>query len=120
MLSGLGAWILITLELYGKLNLDTLGREWPMFGGNMVAVGVSLLVCVTTSLVWPESFHWGDMMAVERLADRPGDMPLPPQLERAAVTFTVRSAILVTVVLLVVWPCLALPFRVFSETYFTL
>lgn len=70
VLSGVVAWISIASSNYGIVNLDTLGREWPMFGGNAVSVAVSTCVCVGLSVAWPECFAWEDMMAVNCLADR--------------------------------------------------
>lgn len=120
LFAGILSWICTALNDFGEVTKVSLDREWPLFTGNIVAALGSTIVCVGISLVWPQNFSWSDLKVSVALSEPDSRVPAEPEhvvlrLQR----FTVWSGVVVSLVLLVVWPVLVLPARVFSEGYFT-
>jgi len=48
----------------GVLTIDSLGGDFPMLAGNVVAIGFSGLVCVVVSLIKPQNYDWALMKEI--------------------------------------------------------
>lgn len=48
----------------GVLTIDSLGGDFPMLAGNVVAIGFSGLVCVVLSLIKPQNYDWALMKEI--------------------------------------------------------
>jgi hypothetical protein len=40
------------------VTIATLGGDFPMLAGNVVAIALSALVCIVVSMVKPQNFDW--------------------------------------------------------------
>lgn len=122
MLAGLISWLITTAIIYGKINLDTTGRDVPMLVGNVVAIGTGVLVHVVMSLLDPEDFDWLATRQLDMVEVTDLDLDLEEYNEERlhnSKIWVVNWSIGLTVLFLVVWPLLTLPAGVFSESYFT-
>jgi hypothetical protein len=46
------------------LTINSLGGDFPMLAGNVVAIGFSGLVCVVLSLIKPQNYDWALMKEI--------------------------------------------------------
>lgn len=64
-LSGLGGavitWCAVAKGLTGEVTIDTLGQDLPMLAGNLVAIFLSAIVCITVSFIRPQNYDWALM-----------------------------------------------------------
>ncbi|KAG2450802.1 hypothetical protein HYH02_004639 [Chlamydomonas schloesseri] len=118
-------WLITAAKLNdGVITLDTTGQDYPMLAGNLVALFFSMLLCIILSYIWPQNFDWEELKkaptvaAVEEQPHNSDDEDSPEALDRV-IKFTWATGGTLTLVLLILWPILALPAKVFSEGYFT-
>jgi hypothetical protein len=45
----------------GKITIDTLGSDYAMLAGNVVAIFAGGLICVLVSYMNPQNYNWTDM-----------------------------------------------------------
>ena len=124
LIGALITWIVTASSLNGGVvTIDTLGGDFPMLAGNVVAILLSGLICVVVSLIKPQKYDWALMKEIPLVEDDPnahlseGDAS-PESLTRA-LKWTYLSGGVLTLVLVIAWPLLALPAGVFSQAYFT-
>jgi urea-proton symporter len=55
------AWLIAAKVEKGEITIDTLGGNYPMLSGNLVAILFSGLVCTTVSLIKPQNFDFAQM-----------------------------------------------------------
>jgi Na+/proline symporter len=70
-LVGLGGaivtWCVTAKAMTGSVTIDTLGGDYPMLAGNVVAIVLSALVCVVVSLIKPQNYDWAMMKEIPTL-----------------------------------------------------
>mgnify|MGYP001806935188 CR=1 FL=1 len=55
-------WLITAAKLNdGVINLDTTGQDYPMLAGNLVALFLSMLLCIILSHIWPQDFDWEEL-----------------------------------------------------------
>jgi Na+/proline symporter len=67
--------------LYGKITIATLGTDYAMLAGNLVAILFSGLICVVMSYMSPQNYNWAEMR----------DIPLGGWPLKSAVGFGLRT-----------------------------
>ncbi|KXZ51617.1 hypothetical protein GPECTOR_12g581 [Gonium pectorale] len=119
-------WLITAAKLNdGVLNLDTTGQDYPMLAGNLVALFFSMILCIILSYIWPQDFDWAELRNIPLVESDPNSDPNnfdgddSPAALNTVVRFTWTVGGALTLLLLIVWPVLALPARVFSQGYFT-
>jgi len=117
-------WIVTAKGLTGAVTIETLGGDFPMLAGNVVAIGLSALVCIGVSLVRPQNYDWALMKEIpmvehDEAAYAETGADSPASLTRA-LRWTYITGGALTLVMLILWPLLALPAGVFSQAYFTM
>lgn len=120
-------WLITAAKLNdGVISLDTTGQDYPMLAGNLVALFFSMLLCVILSHIWPQDYNWDELRNLPAAADavddshaHVADEDSPEALDRV-IRFTWATGGTLTLVLLIMWPILALPAKVFSQGYFTM
>jgi SSS family transporter len=117
----------------GTVNILTLGQNYPMLAGNVVAIGSSGLIHAIMSFISPQNFDFTTMAAKITLIDdkMPELDPLEndPKMLKDSLTFISRWGVGFSVVMVIIWPLLSLPAGcgasgvecgVFSKDYFIL
>ena len=117
----------------GEVSIDTLGKNYPMLAGNVVAILSSGLICAIISMSNPQNFDFSTLAAKISLID--DSMPEldpaenDPQMLLDALSFVQKWGIGFSFVMIIVWPLLSLPAGcgasgvecgVFSKNYFIL
>jgi SSS family transporter len=186
-IGGLVCSILAWVNACSKLNdgivtVDTLGQNLPMLAGNITALAISPLICVTISMLRPQNYDWEVMKSVcgqapkskngkqecstsvrgksviivagvemtddEQSPSAPTDQNVPnggsihattdnpdtldttkpspkaneeddEEALKQVLRWTYRTGGSLTVVLVILWPCLTIPVGVFPRGYFT-
>eukprot|EP00960_Hanusia_phi_P044496 756670-Hanusia_phi.AAC.12 len=131
-LGGLAAafigWFSVAASLNGGvINVDTLGGNYPMLTGNLLALCVSPIICVIVSLMNPQNYDWKELeekTGTYLVEDDPhahlkatGGEDSKEAMDNAYYWVT-RGGALLSIVLILIWPLLALPENPFSKSYF--
>jgi len=119
-------WLITAARLNGGvLNLDTTGQDYPMLAGNLVALFFSMILCIILSYIWPQDFDWAELRNIPVVESDANSDPNhfegedSPEALNQVIRFTWWTGGALTLVLLILWPVLALPAKVFSQGYFT-
>ncbi|KAG6553369.1 hypothetical protein Mapa_005104 [Marchantia paleacea] len=121
-LAGVSTWLSVTKIEYGRVNLDTTGRNAPMLAGNLVSILVGGAVCAAISIVNPQNYTWDTTKNITMVELDTSDVPEDEFKEenlKHARWWIIKWGLLFTVIILIIWPLLSLPAKVFSEGYFT-
>ena len=133
--SAMIAWMLVALRVkftdkggdcVSIINVSTLGDINALLAANLCALFVSPFVCVVISLAQPQNFDWKvlkaetDGMLIEddknaHLAD--SGMESEEAMD-VAYKWTLWGAVIMTAILIFIWPALSLPAEVMSPGYF--
>lgn len=116
---------------HGTVDLFTLGRNYPMLAGNVMAIGMSGIVCAVMSFMSPQNYDFTTMKdSIALIDDKLPDMDpaeSDPAMLEASLKWITKWGWGFTIIMIFVWPCLSLPAGcgdgqcgVFSEGYFTL
>lgn len=109
---GIVAWLGVAKAEYGRVDLDTTGRNAPMLAGNLVSILVGGAVHGVMSLVWPESYDWDttrEITVVEKERSELGEEEYREEKLVKAKAWIVKWGVGFTVVIVVLWPLLTLP-----------
>ncbi|CAG8624019.1 16105_t:CDS:2 [Funneliformis caledonium] len=126
---GITAWLVTAQSLYHEITIKSTGENYPMLAGNLTSLITSGLITTVLSLVKPANFDFeitrtklevltDDEVVTNTLHDDP--IERDPVRLRAAFKFAVTSSILLTIVLIFIWP-LPMYFSnyVFTKPFFT-
>lgn len=124
-LFAVATWLIVcATENDGEINVDNLGQDNPMLAGNLVAICLSGIVMVVLSYIFPQDFDWVatkeiPMIEQDGSADLAKEGVDSEEGLKDALRFTMIWGTVLSLILILVWPLLALPATVFSENYFT-
>lgn len=121
---GFIVWLVTAQAYSGSISVDTLGGNYPMLGGNLASIFVSMIVCSIMSFMKPQDYDWQttrEIALVEEdgVADEKELAPEdgPEAMDKAAKVMA-RVCWGMSLVLILLWPLLTLPAGVFSLGYF--
>ncbi|KAI8912741.1 Sodium:solute symporter family-domain-containing protein [Gorgonomyces haynaldii] len=126
LIAGVVSWLAVAKAQFGEITLDSTFGDYPMLTGNLVSLFASGIVTVAISMMKPDNFDWSKFDTLSRVEDAEdakiefsADETDPKKLEIAA-RFAYISSIVLTVVLLIVWPIpMYLSNYVFTSSFFT-
>merc|ERR1711990_1432808 len=115
---------------HGTVDLDTLGGNYPMLAGNVMAIGMSGIVCAVMSKMNPQNFDLTTLKdGIALIDDKLPELSDAQKDEErlvAALKWITKWGVGFSVIMVIVWPCLSLPAGcgdgdcgVFPEGYFT-
>lgn len=119
---GIITWLSVTKVEYGRVNLDTTGKNAPMLAGNLVSILTGGFIHAACSLVWPQNYDWETTKSIAMVEKDKIDLPTEEFKEeklKKAKTWIIKWGIGLTILIVILWPVLSLPARVFSSGYFT-
>ncbi|GLT74927.1 hypothetical protein SLA2020_466900 [Shorea laevis] len=119
---GIITWISVTKIEYGKVNLDTTGRNAPMLAGNLVSVLTGGAVHAVCSLLRPQNYDWDTTKQITMVEKDKADLPAGEFREeklRKARTWIIKWGLGFTILIVILWPLLTLPAGEFNLGYFT-
>lgn len=129
LILGVLVWLLFGLMRSGPdekdarwtLTVEKLGDNEVMLAGNLVSILSSGLICTLMSLFNPDDCDWSTTKIIPLIEDDP-NAHIPFETEEALYRALRRISVIgltLTILLVIVWPVLTLPARIFSRSYFT-
>lgn len=116
------SWIVAAYIQSGKVTVDTLGANEPMLTGNLFALLFSGLIHVVYSLIWPQNFDMATLNdripLIEQDLSGLGPEERDPKLLKNAYWWIISRGWCITILLVVVWPLLSIPAKIFTKPYF--
>jgi Na+/proline symporter len=121
---GVTVWLSVAKVQYGRVDLDSTGRNAPMLAGNLVSILVGGAVHAACSLAWPQNYDWESSRQITTVESVATDSDLAEELKEErlvhAKRWIIKWGVAFTAVIAVVWPVLSLPAGRYSAGYFTL
>jgi Na+/proline symporter len=117
----LTAWMSAAKIYGGSISIATLGSNSAMLTGNLVAILSSALIhWAYSTFIDPQDYNFGDLDKHISLVedDQRGLTDNDPEVLEEAEQWTNNRVYILILVLLVIWPTLAIPAKVFSQGYF--
>ena len=115
------AWMVSASVLYDEISVTTLGDNYPMLAGNLVAILTGGTVCAGLSLMNPDDYDFEGTRNI-RMVEEDNDWQNDPEYDPATLAKSKRWismwGIGITFLLIVFWPVLSIPAGVFTESYF--
>ncbi|KAK4792733.1 hypothetical protein SAY86_023168 [Trapa natans] len=121
-LLGIITWLTVTKVQYGRVNLDTAGRNAPMLAGNLVSILVGGAVHAACSMVSPQNYDWETTKEIKMVEKDQTELPEEEFKEEKLVHakhWIIRWGVGFTFLIVVLWPVMSLPAKVFSKVCFT-
>lgn len=119
---GIIVWLSVARIEYGRINLDSTGKNAPMLAGNLVSILTSGAVHVVCSLLWPQNYDWDTTRQITMVEKEKSELPaeeLKEEKLNRAKRWILKWGVGFTFVIAILWPVLSLPAGQFSKGYFT-
>ncbi|KAI7988933.1 Urea-proton symporter DUR3 [Camellia lanceoleosa] len=119
---GIITWLSVASVEYGRVNLDTTGRNAPMLAGNLVSILTGGAIHAVCSFFWPQNYDWDTTKQITMVEKEKSELPAEEFKEEKLIraeAWIVKWGVGFTVVMVLLWPLLSLPAGRFSEGYFT-
>jgi Na+/proline symporter len=119
---GIITWLTVTKVEYGRVNLDTTGRNAPMLAGNLVSILVSGAIHLVCSFMWPQNYDWEttrQITVVEKEQSEISSEEFKEEKLIHAKRWIIKWGVGFTLVIVVLWPIFTLPAKQFNLGYFT-
>lgn len=119
---GIITWLAVTELQYGRVDLETTGRNAPMLAGNLVSILTGGAIHAVYSLLSPQNYDWETTKEITVVEKENSELPADEFNEERLIkakTWIVRWGVGFTIVIAVLWPLLSLPAGEFSLGYFT-
>uniref|UniRef100_A0A6M2F104 Urea-proton symporter DUR3 n=1 Tax=Populus davidiana TaxID=266767 RepID=A0A6M2F104_9ROSI len=119
---GVITWLVVTKVEYGRINLDTTGRNAPMLAGNLVSVLTGGAIHAVCSFLWPQDYDWDTTKQITMVEKEKNELPAEEFKEEKllkAKAWIIKWGVGFTVVIVILWPLLTLPAGEFGLGYFT-
>ena len=106
------AWLVCAKKLYGTVDIDTTGADYPMLAGNVVALLMPIPICLIFTAFAPDNFNFDKFkMEIDVVENEEGTvkkMQEGLQLDEKKLTAGSEKAakwsVILTVLLIIVWP----------------
>ncbi|KAI3980425.1 hypothetical protein MKX01_038597 [Papaver californicum] len=72
---GVITWLTVTSVQYGRVNLDTTGRDAPMLAGNLVSILGGGAIHAVVSFVWPQNYDWETAKQITTVDKEASELP---------------------------------------------
>ncbi|XP_028082466.1 urea-proton symporter DUR3-like isoform X2 [Camellia sinensis] len=119
---GIITWLSVASVEYGRVNLDTTGRNAPMLAGNLMSIITGGAIHAVCSFLWPQNYDWDTTKQITMVEKEKSELPAEEFKEEKLIrakAWIVKWGVGFTVVIVLLWPLLSLPAGRFSEGYFT-
>lgn len=71
---GIVTWLSVASIEYGRVNLDTTGRNAPMLAGNVVSILTGGAIHALCSLLWPQNYTWDTTRQITMVEKEESDL----------------------------------------------
>ncbi|KAL3163035.1 hypothetical protein ABBQ32_009460 [Trebouxia sp. C0010 RCD-2024] len=121
--AGVAAWLVEAHIEFGELSTTTLQQIGPALTGGCFSLGISLILLVLLSFLFPQNYDWNDMKHISVFDDISKDKTAVANEETIEALNNAEKkiwiwCIVLTAIFIFGWPLLALPAGVFPKGYF--
>ncbi|KAK2991307.1 hypothetical protein RJ640_024572 [Escallonia rubra] len=119
---GITTWLAVASIEYGRVNLDTTGRNAPMLAGNLVSILTGGAVHAVCSFWRPQNYDWDTTKQITMVEKEKSELPVEELREEKIIrakAWIIKWGVGFTFVIAILWPLLSLPAGEFSKGYFT-
>ncbi|KAK1417843.1 hypothetical protein QVD17_26977 [Tagetes erecta] len=119
---GIITWLSVTSVEYGRVNLDTTGRNAPMLAGNLVSILTGGAVHAICSFLRPQNYDWETTKQITIVEKEKSELAVDEFKEEKLISakkWIIKWGVGFTFVIVILWPLFSLPARDFSKGYFT-
>lgn len=109
---GIVTWLSVASIEYGRVNLDTTGRNAPMLAGNLVSILTGGAIHALCSLLWPQNYTWDTTRQITMVEKEESDLneeELKEEKLKSSKSWIVKWGVGFTVVIVMLWPLLTIP-----------
>lgn len=109
---GVITWLVVTKVEYGRINLDTTGRNAPMLAGNLVSILTGGAIHAVCSFLWPQDYDWDTTKQITMVEKEKNELPAEEFKEEKLIkakAWIIKWGVGFTVVIVILWPLLTLP-----------
>lgn len=109
---GIITWLSVTKIQYGRINLDTTGRNAPMLAGNLVSILTGGAVHAICSMLSPQNYDWGTTKQITEVEKEKTDLPAEEFKEEKLIrakAWIIKWGVGFTVLIVILWPILSIP-----------
>ncbi|THG06297.1 hypothetical protein TEA_010053 [Camellia sinensis var. sinensis] len=109
---GIITWLSIASVEYGRVNLDTTGRNAPMLAGNLVSILTGGAIHAVCSFLWPHNHDWETTKQITMVEKEKSELLAEEFKEEKLIrakAWIVKWGVGITVVIVLLWPLLSLP-----------
>lgn len=120
-LLGIITWLTVTKVEYGRVNLETTGRNAPMLAGNLVSILVGGVVHAVCSFIRPQDYDWESTKQITVVEKENSELSIEEFKEEKLIRakrWIIKWGVGFTLVIVVLWPILTLPAGQFNKGYF--
>lgn len=120
-LLGIITWLTVTKVEYGRVNLETTGRNAPMLAGNLVSILVGGVVHAVCSFIRPQDYDWESTKQITVVEKENSELSIEEFKEEKLIRakrWIIKWGVGFTLVIVVLWPTLTLPAGQFNKGYF--
>jgi len=114
-------WISVASAESGEVTIASLGMNYPMLAGNLVAILLSGAIHFAWSSAFPQNYDWKSMKDIKLIEDDQSGLEEAlydaKELE-AACRWIKKWGFGLTILFVVIWPALSVPEGVFTKEYF--
>lgn len=121
-LLGIITWLSVARVEYGRVNLDTTGRNAPMLAGNLVSILTGGAVHAVCSFLRPQNYDWETTKQITVVEKEKSELAVDEFREEKLISakkWIIKWGVGFTFVIIVLWPLFSLPARDFSKGFFT-
>lgn len=118
---GIITWLSVTKIEYGRISLDTTGRNAPMLAGNLVSILSGGAIHAICSILWPQNYDWSTTKQITVVEKEKTEVPAEEFKEEKLIrakAWIVKWGVGFTILIVILWPVLSLPAGEFSKGYF--
>lgn len=111
-LLGIITWLSVTKIEYGRIDLDTTGRNAPMLAGNLVSILTGGAIHAVCSFLRPQNYDWESTKQITVVEKEKSEVPPEEFREEklnSAKAWIIKWGIGFTFVIVILWPILTLP-----------
>ncbi len=112
----------------GNVTYESLGELDAQLAGNCASLFGSIFITIPISLIWPQNFDWAELRKLtdgnmvdaaetDDSAQLDADGEDSPEAMDIALNWTYKTGSVLTLVLIILWPVLAIPAGHFSPSY---
>lgn len=113
---GVITWLSVASIEYGRVNLDTTGRNAPMLAGNLVSIITGGVVHFVCSVLRPQNYEWDTTKQITMVEKEKSELPVEELKEEKllkAKVWILKWGVGFTFVIAILWPLLSLPAGIF-------